>query len=1000
MKNILLLLIIAGFITLKSEAQSFAINTDGSTANSSALLDVKSTAKGVLIPRMSKSERNAISSPATGLLIFQNAPDSAGFYYYDGSKWNWMAAINGNADTLAWKRSGNAGTNPATHFIGTTDNRVLNFRVNNIRSGIIDNVAYNSALGFSGLLNNSSGTHNTAIGFGSMISNTTGNFNTAVGAFSFYTNVAGIRNTAIGTSALYFNNANDNTAVGYEALNQSSSISATNNTAIGSNALRQNISGTSNTAIGDSAGFISTAANYNVLLGKNAGYNNIGSWTTMIGIDVGRTNQANGSVFIGSAAGMKNTTGNLNSFVGDNAGRDNTTGSGNTFFGRFTGQLSNGNDNSFFGRSAGLNNTSGNNNVFMGSQAGFSNTTGSANAAFGTWALFSNSVASANTAIGSSALYWNTTGINNTAIGFHSVFENNTGSYNTGLGYESLESNLGGNNNAAIGYRSLYSSTYGHSNIAIGREALRSNTTSSNLIAIGDSALYSNTAGIGNTAVGSKALYANTDGYYNTAVGLRSLATNTTGISNTAMGHYALGQNTTGDGNTANGLSTLGFNTTGSYNTAIGHSSLIFNTTGSSNSAVGQGSLYTNNAGNFNTANGNSSLLLNTIGSLNLANGFGSLNNNTTGNNNTAIGSFALQSNSTGSSNTALGYLANTALSNLTNATAIGALARVDTDNSMVLGSINGINGSVANTNVGIGTTAPIQARLTVSANSSSSGSTLAIFGYNQAGISLQQNNPTIGFNQYRDISAGNATKYMGNGFAWINHMEPTTGNMYWNSMPSGVANTAGGAESLRMTLTNTGSLGLNVIPNGSGQLQFQNVLNNRKIVMWETVNNSIDFFGFGINSATLRYQVPAGGNVHRFYAGNTLLFTLFGNGDATLTGFLTTASDARLKKNINPINSALSDLKKLNAYTYNWKDENKNPDQQIGLLAQEVEKVYPQLIKKDTAGIMSVNYSGFVPLLIKGMQEQQQTIEQILLQVKLLEEQNKLLLQLVKEKN
>jgi hypothetical protein len=274
------------------------------------------------------------------------------------------------------------------------------------------------------------------------------------------------------------------------------------------------------------------------------------------------------------------------------------------------------------------------------------------------------------------------------------------------------------------------------------------------------------------------------------------------------------------------------------------------------------------------------------------------------------------------------------------------------------------------------------------------------MFGPGQGGISIQQNNPTIGWNQYRDISASNATRYMGNGFAWVNHMEPTTGNMYWNSMPSGIANTAGGAETVRMTLTNTGSLGLNVVPNGNGQLQFQNTLDNRKIVLWENANTTIDYYGFGINSGTLRYQIPAAGNVHSFYAGNTNLFNIWGTGNCTVLGTISPISDARLKKNIVPINTAINDIKKVNAYSYYWKDENRDRDQQIGLLAQEVEKVFPQLVKKDPTGILSVNYNGFVPLLIKSVQEQQDMIDNMQTRMKLLEEQNKILLQQVKLKN
>jgi hypothetical protein len=83
-------------------AQSVAINTDGSVASGSALLDVKSTTKGLLIPRMNKTEKNAVALPAAGLLIYQNAPDSIGFHYYDGSNWLWLETL-ANA---GWNRYG------------------------------------------------------------------------------------------------------------------------------------------------------------------------------------------------------------------------------------------------------------------------------------------------------------------------------------------------------------------------------------------------------------------------------------------------------------------------------------------------------------------------------------------------------------------------------------------------------------------------------------------------------------------------------------------------------------------------------------------------------------------------------------------------------------------------------------------------------------------------------------------------------------------------------
>ncbi len=66
---------------------SVAVNPGGASAHASAALDVASTEKGILIPRMTKTERDAIASPATGLMIFQT-DGTSGFYYYTGSAWS------------------------------------------------------------------------------------------------------------------------------------------------------------------------------------------------------------------------------------------------------------------------------------------------------------------------------------------------------------------------------------------------------------------------------------------------------------------------------------------------------------------------------------------------------------------------------------------------------------------------------------------------------------------------------------------------------------------------------------------------------------------------------------------------------------------------------------------------------------------------------------------------------------------------------------------------
>jgi hypothetical protein len=160
---------------------------------------------------------------------------------------------------------------------------------------------------------------------------------------------------------------------------------------------------------------------------------------------------------------------------------------------------------------------------------------------------------------------------------------------------------------------------------------------------------------------------------------------------------------------------------------------------------------------------------------------------------------------------------------------------------------------------------------------------------------------------------------------------------------------------------------------NANGRLQFANELNKRKIVLKDSLINNHQFYGIGIDTSTMTYQVPAIGSAHRFYVGTSattslLLFSIFGNGNATLTGFLTQNSDKKLKKNISPITNALSSLCHLNGYTYRWISEHKDTMLQSGLIAQEVETVLPHLTSKQDDGMLSVNYVGLIPYMIEGI--------------------------------
>lgn len=83
--------------------------------------------------------------------------------------------------------------------------------------------------------------------------------------------------------------------------------------------------------------------------------------------------------------------------------------------------------------------------------------------------------------------------------------------------------------------------------------------------------------------------------------------------------------------------------------------------------------------------------------------------------------------------------------------------------------------------------------------------------------------------------------------------------------------------------------------------------------------------------------------------------------------------SDRRLKRNFSPLSESLSKLTSLQGYHYFWKDTLKDQTIQTGLIAQEVETLFPELVKTDHQGFKSVNYVALVPHLIEAIKELEQ---------------------------
>ncbi len=197
---------------------------------------------------------------------------------------SWLAVLffTATASHAQWSLSGNAGTNPPTQFIGTTDAKDLVFKIHNVFSGTIDYDFGNTALGYQSLSVVSPGSENSAFG-DRALPVVTGIDNAAFGSVSLYNCTSGGGNTAMGVAACFSIADGDyNTGIGFGALEFNTS--GWYNTAVGTYADVSAGSYTNSTALGYSA--MATGSNM-VRLG-NSSVTSIGGYAGWSNISDGR----------------------------------------------------------------------------------------------------------------------------------------------------------------------------------------------------------------------------------------------------------------------------------------------------------------------------------------------------------------------------------------------------------------------------------------------------------------------------------------------------------------------------------------------------------------------------------------------------------------------------------------------------------------------------------------------------------------------------------------
>jgi len=717
MKKIILPLLL--FITLYTTAQ---VGIGTKIPEPSAMLEVKSNSKGVLISRMTESERSAIKTPAAGLLVYQT-DGSAGFYYHTGTEWKYLppasttVALQSSANltagltaTTVSSVSGTAnritstgGATPIIDIASTYPGQSSITTVGTIGTGTWNGTVISSAKGGAGTVNgllkaNGSGTvsaavygtdylkPNTAITAGTKTKITYDSKGLITGGSNALTT-----DIAEGTNK-YFTDARSRAALSLTTTGTSGAATYSSSTGV------LNIPQYSGGSGGTTYSFASPLA-------LNTGTVSIPQATS---VTSGYLTSTDWSTFNNklSTAAAASTYATITSVNGKVTSNNAITGATKTKITYDTkGLVTSGTDattsdiaegtNLYFteqrvrntpltGYIVGSNTAVANTDNVMGSIAKLQGQINAKQSSGQAWLLGGNAGTDPSTQfigttdnndlvfkVNNTQAGRINTSNSNTSFGIQSMIANTTGDGNVGIGYKSLTSNIGGQRNVGIGFESLHENLNGENQIAIGYRALY-NSNSINNIGIGWHSLYSNTSGAGNTSVGHGGLYSNTIGVKNTSLGQDALAANTEGNDNVALGFAALSSSIIGSNNVSVGNNSLS-QSTAWFNTAIGYNTSKLTTTGQANSAFGQAALY----------------------------------NNTTGSDNTAIGGEALGLNVSGNKNTALGAAAEVGADNLTNATAIGSNSKVDCDNCLVLGSVNGQNSATSSVRVGIGTTNP-----------------------------------------------------------------------------------------------------------------------------------------------------------------------------------------------------------------------------------------------------------------------------------------------------
>jgi hypothetical protein len=292
-------------------------------------------------------------------------------------------------------------------------------------------------------------------------------------------------------------------------------------------------------------------------------------------------------------------------------------------------------------------------------------------------------------------------------------------------------------------------------------------------------------------------------------------------------------------------------------------------------------------------------------------------------------------------------------------------------EDTYIRGGKNGSNvniGDIGGGRVGIGMSNPTRAMLE---QNGAVGTTAAIFGGEGAGISLQRNWPVVGFNHYYN----GGQKSMASGWAGYLALNQTDGSLSFDSFGDYIStgpNQDMGTPTTQFSISRKGNAFFN------GNVFIRDFSGGAPALTVRTRYVTLGASNMGIR---FEREINGGANIYPWNIWGEGAFYFAYNGTwvsniSSADGAYFYISDIRMKKDIANIqNNTLKKIMALRPVNYLMKKEADGSKNHIGFISQEVEKIYPEVVQ-ETNGIKTMNYTGLIPILTKGIQEQQQQIE------------------------